>query len=206
MAHAMQRISGNVLVRGVPGGMGEPRAGRARASSAPPRARAARRSQNPSPAPRRWSSFRFGFVGDGGGEGGALCVNGGPMRGRSGRILYRRRPLAHANRPRRVYAMRCALATPSCPVVSDPSFLPALWHRVRTPWIGPTGFPVLRQAVVMGFGPVAACLCTSVKFAAHTLVWWAWPQDASIIFPQKKNCAATGKRTKNKLICLLKRK
>ena len=169
---------------------GAARAGIARASSTPPRARAARRSQNPSPAPRRRSSFRFGFVGDGGGEGGALCVNGGPMRGRSGRILYRRRPLAHANRPRRVYAMRCdamrcALATPSCPVVSDPSFLPALWHRVRTPWIGPTGFPVLRQAVVMGFGPVAACLCTNVKFAAHLLVRWACPLDSSIIFFKK---------------------
>ena len=112
MAHAMQRISGNVLVRGVPGGMGGPRAGRACASSAPPRARAARRSQNPSPAPRRRSSFRLAFVGDGGGEGGALCVNGGPMRGRSGRILYRRRPLAHANRPRRVYAMRCDALSP----------------------------------------------------------------------------------------------
>jgi hypothetical protein len=45
MAHARNV---GVMGRCVPGGRGAARAGRARASSAPPRARAARRSQNPS--------------------------------------------------------------------------------------------------------------------------------------------------------------
>jgi len=46
MAHA-RNVAG-AMGRCVPGGRGAARAGRARASSAPPRARAARRSQNPS--------------------------------------------------------------------------------------------------------------------------------------------------------------
>ena len=136
MAHAMQRISGNVLVRGVPGGMGGPRAGRARASSEPPRARAARRSQNPSPAPRRRSSFRLAFVGDGGGEGGALCVNGGPDAGAE------REDFIPEATPRPRQSAKANRLSPRPRVRwSRPQALPALWHRSVPLGSGRPGFP-----------------------------------------------------------------
>lgn len=104
------RSNGEVRWRCVPGGRGAPRAGRARASSAPPRARAARRSQNPSRRALHLvaglaSNWFRGWVRrvahcDGRGAG-AMCEDFIP-EGEGERCLQ---PLAHANAN-----MRCALA------------------------------------------------------------------------------------------------
>jgi hypothetical protein len=160
----------------VPAGMGGPRAGRACASSAPPRARAARRSRNPSPAsaaPRRRYSVRSDW----------LCwwrwmvrvahCDGGQMRVRSGRTFYTGgdpylQPLAHANRAmRRICEALPRLRAPSpssCPVISR---LPELCDAEE---IGPTGFFVLWQVVEWALG------------APGPLVRWARP--LVVICPQ----------------------